>query len=62
MSLQTEFLVIALFQFHSLGIQSFSWYDISIPLFLSVITIQWDHLQASRSLSWLGFKVVEIFN
>jgi len=33
------FLVFALFQFHSLEIKSFSWYDFGVPIFFSVTDI-----------------------
>jgi len=34
------FLVFALFQFHSLGIKSISWYDFGVAIFFPVIAIQ----------------------
>jgi len=55
------FLVLILFQFHSLWIQSISWYDFGVPIFFPIITIQWDHRQASRSFSWFAFKIAEVF-
>ena len=44
-----KFLVFTLFQFHSLGSKSISWYDFSIPIFFPVVAIQRDHRQAPRS-------------
>jgi len=44
-------LVITLFQFHSYGSKSISWYDVSILTLFPVIAIQRDHQQASRSFS-----------
>jgi len=56
------FLVVAVFQFHSLGIQSISWHDFDVPVFFPIIAIQWDYQEVSRSLFGLVSKVVEFFN
>jgi len=34
------FLVVTLFQFHSLAIQFISWYDFGVPIFFPIIAIQ----------------------
>jgi len=54
--------IFTLFQFHSFGTKSISWFNFSFPIFFPVIAIQWNQRQTSRSFSWLAFEVIEILN
>jgi len=49
--------VVTFFQLHSFGTKSITWHKFSVPVFISVVTVQRNQWQTSSSVSWLAFEV-----